>query len=242
MKNGATIAILGGLVMLAGCSRPKSAPTPQATAHGAALVEVSGGKQVVQEGMELDQPVVVQVNDASNNAVAGAAVVFRGPAGVSFNPASGLTDSGGQLSTVVTLGGVAGRYAIKATTTDAAGKNIELKLDEIALGYQQTLGRELNRQYCSRCHDPESTRERVSNYDNLTTKPHAFSEGDTLNKMSDADLMAIISHGGPALSKSPEMPSFGYTLSKSDLQALISYVRAVADPPYHSAGVVYAKN
>jgi len=242
MRNGTTIAILGGLVMLAGCSQPKTTPAPQATAHGAVLVEVSGGKQIAQAGMQLDQPVVVQVNDASNNAVAGAAVVFGGLAGVSFNPASGLTDSSGQLSTVVTLGGVAGRYAIRATTTDAGGKNIELKLEEIALGYQQTLGRELNRQYCSRCHDPESTRERVSNYDNLTTKPHAFSEGETLNKMSDADLMAIISHGGPALNKSPEMPPFGYTFSKSDIQALISYIRAVADPPYHSAGVVYAKN
>jgi len=242
MRNVTAITILGGLIMLAGCNRPKTTAAPQATAHGATLVEVSGGKQVAQEGMELDQPVVVQVNDAQSNAVAGAAVVFRGPAGVSFNPASGLTDSSGQLSTLVTLGGVAGRYAIRAATTDASGKNIELKLEEIALGYQQTLGRELNRQYCSRCHDPESTRERVSNYDNLTIKPHAFSEGDTLNKMSDADLMAIISHGGPALSKSPEMPAFGYTLSKSDLQALISYIRAVADPPYQSAGVVYAKN
>ena len=242
MKNGTTLAILGGLVMLAACSQPKTTRAPQATAHGAVLVEVSGGKQIAQAGMQLDQPVVVQVSDASNNAVAGAAVVFGGPAGVSFDPASGLSDSSGQLSTVVTLGGVAGRYAVRATTTDAGGKNIELKLEEIALGYQQTLGRELNLQYCSRYHDPESTRERVSNYDNLTTKPHAFSEGDTLNKMSDADLVAIISHGGPALNKSPEMPPFGYTLSKSDIQALISYIRTVADPPYHSAGVVYAKN
>lgn len=235
------ITFIGCLVVLAGCNRPKTAAPPQATAHGAALVEVSGGKQVAQEGMPLDQPVVVQVNDAQNNGVAGAAVVFHGPAGVSFNPASGLTDSSGQLSTVVALGGTAGRYAIRATTTDATGKNIELKLEEIALGYQQTVGRQINRQYCSRCHDPESTPERVSNYDNLTTKPHAFPEGDTLNKMSDSDLMAIISHGGPALNRSPEMPSFGYTLSKSDIQALISYVRAVADPPYRSAGVVYAK-
>jgi mono/diheme cytochrome c family protein len=242
MKTGTAIAILCCLVVLAGCSRPKTAPAPRATAHGTALVEVSGGKQVAQAGMMLDQPVVVQINDAQNNAVTGAAIIFRGPAGVSFNPASGLTDSSGQISTVVALGGVAGRYVIRVTTIDAGGRSIELKLEEIALGYQQTLGRELNRQYCSRCHDPESTRERVSNYDNLITKPHAFSEGDTLNKMSDADLTAIISHGGPALSRSPEMPQFGYTLSKSDVQALISYIRAVADPPYHSAGVVYAKN
>jgi len=241
MKHGTAISILGSLVVLAGCSRPKTTPTPQATAHGTALVEVSGGKQVAQEGMPLDQAVVVQVNDAQNNAFVGAAVAFHGPAGVSFNPASGLSDSSGQFSTVVSLD-MPGRYAIRATTPEVSGKNIELRLEEIALGYQQTLGRELNREYCSRCHDPESTRERVSNYDNLTTKPHAFSEGDTLNKMSDTDLVAIISHGGPALSRSPEMPAFGYTLSKSDIQALISYIRAVADPPFHSAGVVYAKN
>jgi len=240
MKHAVTILI--AMVVLAGCGRQKTVPAPQGTAHGTALVEVGGGKQIAQAGMQLDQPVVVQVNDAQNNAVTGAAVIFHGPAGVSFNPASGVTDSSGQLSTVVALGGVSGRYAIRAITTDASGKNIELRLEEIALGYQQTLGRELNRQYCSRCHDPESTRERVSNYDNLSTKPHAFSEGDALNKMTDDDLAAIISHGGPALSRSPEMPAFGYTLSKSEVEALIAYIRAVADPPYHSAGVVYAKN
>jgi hypothetical protein len=63
-------------------------------------------------------------------------------------------------------------------------------------------------------------------------KPHPFTEGDTLSKMSAADLVAIISHGGPALNKSPLMPTWGYTLSKSDIVALISYIRAVVDPPY----------
>jgi mono/diheme cytochrome c family protein len=94
--------------------------------------------------------------------------------------------------------------------------------------------------YCARCHNPESTPERVSNFDNLDTKPHAFTEGDALNAMSDADLTAMIAHGGPALNKSPEMPPYGYTLSKTDIQALVAYIRAVADPPYRAAGVVYA--
>ncbi len=226
-----------------GCGRHNSANTgPKATAYGAALVEVGGGKQVAAAGSTLDQPIVVQVNDAQGNAVTGAAVLFRGPAGVVFNPAAGLTDSNGQVSTVVALGGVSARYQITAATRDSSGKAIELKLDEIALGYQQTVGRQLNRQYCSRCHDPESTPERVSNFDNLATKPHAFTEGDALNKMSEADLIAVISHGGPALNRSPEMPAFGYTLSKNEIQALISYIRAVADPPYKAAGVVYARN
>jgi mono/diheme cytochrome c family protein len=117
----------------------------------------------------------------------------------------------------------------------------ELKVEEIALGYQQVLARQLDDQYCSRCHNPESTAERVSNYDNLETKPHAFTEGETLNKMSDTDLVAIISHGGRALNKSPLMPPYGYTLSKSDIQALVTYIRMISDPPYKAAGTVYAR-
>ena len=230
------------MLLTSACSHKSKPPAPlKATAAGAAIVESSGGKQIGYIGMPLDQPVVVQVNDASGSAVTGAAVYFRGPSGVSFTPGAALTDSSGQVTTNVSLGQQAGRYKIIASTWDASGKKIELKLDEIALGYQQTLGAQLNVQYCVRCHDPESTRERVSNMDNLSVKPHAFTEGDTLNKMSDADLIAIIGHGGPALNKSAEMPPWGYTLSKSDIAALVSYIRAVADPPYEAGGLVYAQ-
>jgi mono/diheme cytochrome c family protein len=229
-------------LMITGCSHKSKQPAPlQATATGAAIVESSGGKQIGYIGMPLDQPVVVQVKDASGAALAGAAVYFTGPSGVSFTPAAALTDSSGQVTTAVSLGQQAGRYKLVASTRDTSGKNIELPIEEIALGYQQTVGAQLNAQYCVRCHDPESTPQRVSNMDNLSVKPHAFTEGDTLNKMSDADLVAIISHGGPALNKSAEMPPWGYTLSKSDIAALMSYIRAVADPPYEAGGLVYAQ-
>jgi mono/diheme cytochrome c family protein len=112
---------------------------------------------------------------------------------------------------------------------------------ETAFGYQQRLGSILNEKYCSRCHDPESSPERVSNIENLEVKPHAFAEGSTLNKMSDTDLMAMIQHGGPALNRSALMPPYGNTLGPSDVRALISYIRAVAEPPYEPAGTVYAR-
>jgi mono/diheme cytochrome c family protein len=239
----ALLAICTLLLVTSGCSH-KSKPQPaplQSTANGTAIVESSGGKQIGYIGMPLDQPVVVQVNGASGSGVAGAAVYFSGPSGVTFTPASALTDSSGQVTSTVALGQQAGRYKIVASTRDASGKNLDLTLDEIALGYQQTVGAQINGQYCIRCHDPESTPLRVSNMDNLSVKPHPFTEGDTLNKMSDADLIAIISHGGPALNKSAEMPPWGYTLSKSDIAALVSYIRAVADPPYESGGLVYAQ-
>ena len=227
--------ILVSLLLLAGCShKPQGAAPAKATAFGAAIIESGGGKQIAPAGTLLPQPAVVQVNDEQGNGVTGAAVELSGPAGVVFDPASGITDSSGQLTTNVTLGSGAGRYELLATTYDKSHKKLNLKLQEIALDYQQVLGAKLNQHYCERCHNSESTPERVSNYDNLDVKPHAFTDGDCLNKMSDDDLTAIITHGGPALNKSPQMPPYGYTLSKPEVQALLAYIRAIADAP--SAG------
>ncbi len=235
--NRALILIM--LLVLAGCShKQQGAASAKATAFGTAIVESSGGKQIAPAGTLLPQPVIVQVNDEQGNGVAGAAVEFSGPAGVVFDPANGITDSSGQLTTNVTLGGGAGRYELIATTYDKSRKKIDLKLQEIALDYQQILGSKLNQHYCERCHNSESTPERVSNYDNLDVKPHAFTDGDYLNKMSDDDLTAIITHGGPALNKSPQMPPYGYTLSKPEIQALLAFIRAVADPS-RSGGLIY---
>jgi len=236
-------ALLLGVLFLSvtfyGCAR-KTVSAEMPAVYGSALVEASGGKQSAAVGTRLDQPVVVQVNDDQGNAVSGALVTFRAAEGVEFDPPSGPTDSSGQFTTNVSLGGMAGRYHLTASTITKNQKTIMLNIDEIALSYQEVLGRELNEQYCSRCHNPESTPERVSNYDNLETKPHAFTEGDTLNKTSDADLIAIIGHGGPALNKSPLMPAYGYTLSKSDIEALVAYMRMISDPQYHSPGISYA--
>jgi mono/diheme cytochrome c family protein len=228
-------------VAMAGCVKHEQvSPLPAATAKGSALVEVSGGKQAQRVGATLDQPIVLQVNDAQGAAVKGALVRLAGTSGTTFEPSAGLTDESGQFTVLVSAPGQAGHFEVIASTPGSDGKAVEIKLDEIALGYEQVLGRQLNAQFCIRCHDPESTPERVSNMDNLDPKPHAFTEGDTLNKMSDADLIAIIGHGGEALNKSASMPPFGYTLSKPDIQALVSYIRVVADPPYHAPGEVYA--
>lgn len=231
--------ILISVLLLAGCSHKQDATPTRTTAFGSALVESNGGKQIAPAGTVLQQPVVVQVNDDQGNGVTGAAVQFSGPGSVVFDPASGITDSSGQLTTNVTLGSGAGRYELAATTYDKSRKRIDLRLQEIALDYQQVLGSKLNQHYCERCHNSESTPERVSNYDNLDVKPHAFSDGDYFNKISDVDLTAIITHGGPGLNKSPQMPPYGFTLSKSDVQALLAYIRAVADPPSGGHGPTY---
>ncbi len=229
------------LSVLSACAKhPAPQPAAQPSTTPAAIVEVSGGKQAGRAGAPLDQPIVVQVNDEKGAAVQNARLTVTGESGLIADPVSGLTDSSGQFSTLISAPGISGHFQIIARTSGPNGKVVELKLDEIALGYEQMLGQQLNAQYCARCHDPESTAERVSNMDNLDPKPHAFTEGDTLNKISDADLALIITRGGAALNKSSSMPPYGYTLSNSEIHALLSYVRAIADPPYKPSGMVYA--
>jgi mono/diheme cytochrome c family protein len=234
------LVLLSLVLVLAGCSR-KSAPKPfSPTAYGAQIVEVSGGKQIAAAGSALPQPVIVQVNGADGNPVTGALIRFRGE-GIAFNPGQGLTDSSGQVTTAVYVGFAAGDYQVTAETPKQGGGAISVNLRETSLGYEATLGKAVNDKYCIRCHDPESTPERVSNFDNLSPAPHQFSDGATYNLLQDSDLLNITSHGGVAVGKSPQMPAFGKTLKPAELKAVVTYIRAVADPPYQPSGVKYGK-
>ena len=225
-----------------GCNRqPGGISTVKSSVYASALVEVSGSKQIADSGTVLESPIVVQANDSKGNALAGALVTVYGPHGYLFKPASGITDSSGQFTTAVHAGPESGKFQITATSTDQTGKNIILNMDVVVLGYQQTVGSRLNQQYCSRCHDSESTPERVSNYDNLSVKPHSFTDSLAMNSMKEADLMAIIVHGGPGIGKSAEMPAYGKTFKKSDMEALIAYIRAVSESQYTESGTTNAK-
>ena len=242
MRRAATRLAAVALAFSAACSKPPAQPAlKMPTTVPAAIVEVSGGKQVATVGTPLDQPLVIQVNDAQGKPVAGASVWFRSANGAAFQPDYGVTGSDGQFTTAVIIGSLAGRYQIAAATKGAGGKTVELGIEELALGFEQNQGRQLSEMYCARCHDPESSAERVSNHDNLVAQAHAFNDGAFLNKISDADLAAIIQHGGPALGKSAEMPPYGHTLKRAEIDSIAAYIRAVADPPYQPREVVYAQ-
>lgn len=232
MKRTATYGLVF-IMILAGCTRRQAAnPLPPTKAYGTQIVEVSGGKQIAGVGSKLSDPLVVQVNGADGNPVAGALVSFRS-AGVTFNPRDAVSDSSGQVSVVVQLGGIPGSYQVLAETPRSGGGAVTVTSREIALGYQEKLGKEVSGKYCAVCHDPESTSERVSNFDNLAPPaPHQFTDGNTLNKMSDGDLIKIIADGGPALGKSPQTPAYRSTLTMPEIKAVVAYLLAVADPPY----------
>jgi len=221
------------ILVLTGCTGRKAAnPLPTPKAYGTQMVEVSGGKQIGGVGAKLADPLVVQVNGADGNPVTGALLTFR-CAGLTLNPSEALTDSSGQVSAAVQVGSIPGSYQILAETPKSGGGTLTITSRAIALGYQEKLGKEVSEKYCTTCHDPESTPERVSNFDNLAPPaPHLFTDGNTLNPMSDADLIKIIADGGPALGKSPQTPAYRSTLTTAEIKAVVAYLRAVADPPY----------
>ena len=230
-----TVGCLALLLILQGCTKRSNVNPPLTSkVYGTQIVEMSGGKQVGGVGSKLADPVVVQVNGADGNALAGALVSLHG-GGLVLNPTEALSDPSGQVSVSVQLGSSPGAYQVVAETPKSGRETVAVNISEIALGYQEKLGKEVSDKYCRACHDPESTPERVSNLDNLTPPlPHQFTDGNTLNNLSDADLIKVIADGGPALGKSPQTPAYRSTLTQAQIKAVVAYIRAIADPPYLS--------
>src|ERR1035438_10022009 len=118
----ALLGIAALSLLLQSCLRaPAQTAAKPPAAVPAAIVEVSGGKQIAVIGTPLEQPIVVQVNDAKGAAVAGASVWFRGANGAVLQPAEGVTGADGQFTTALTIGTIAGRYQIVA-----AAKGVEI--------------------------------------------------------------------------------------------------------------------
>jgi mono/diheme cytochrome c family protein len=101
----------------------------------------------------------------------------------------------------------------------------------IPLSYTQAQGKRLFYQYCVWCH-ADATPAGPSNRSNLNPTPALANDGATLNPMSDDLLRNTITLGGSAMGKSAMMPPWGRTLSQKEVDAVIAFVRAIAQPPY----------
>jgi mono/diheme cytochrome c family protein len=104
----------------------------------------------------------------------------------------------------------------------------------IPLDYQQVQGQRVFYGYCVWCH-ADSTPAGPSNRANLTPSPALANDGAALNELGNQYLQNIITLGGSALSKSAMMPPWGKTLNQEDIHAVIAFMRAIAQPPYHPA-------
>jgi mono/diheme cytochrome c family protein len=101
----------------------------------------------------------------------------------------------------------------------------------ISLDYREAQGKRLFYTYCVWCH-ADATPAGPSNRSNVTPTSPLMNDGNVLNGVSDEYLQNAITLGGSALGKSAMMPPYGRTLRQEEIQALIAYVRAIAQPPY----------
>lgn len=101
----------------------------------------------------------------------------------------------------------------------------------IPLNYQQAQGKRIFYTQCVWCH-ADATPAGPSNRSNLNPSPSLMNDGAALNGLSDEYLENFITLGGSAMSKSAMMPPYGKTLTQNDIRAVISYMRAIAQPLY----------
>jgi len=101
----------------------------------------------------------------------------------------------------------------------------------IPLNYQQAQGKRVFYVQCVWCH-ADTTPAGPSNRSNLKPVPPLMNDGGALNSESDDHLENIIALGGSAVSKSAMMPPYGQTLTRNEIQDVIAYTRAIAQPPY----------
>ncbi len=103
---------------------------------------------------------------------------------------------------------------------------------QIPLNYQQAQGKRVFYTNCVWCH-ADSTPAGPSNRSNLTPNPPLANDGASFNSLSDDLMRNTIGLGGSAVGKSPMMPPWGKTLTQNDIDAVIAYMRVIAQPPYH---------
>ena len=101
----------------------------------------------------------------------------------------------------------------------------------IPLDYQETQGERVFKSDCVWCH-ADSTPAGPSNRSNVNPTPPLINDGAVFNPLSNEFLQNVITLGGGAMGKSTMMPPWGRTLSQKEIQAVIAYIRAVAQPPY----------
>jgi len=142
------------------------------------------------------------------------------------------------VSAIVTLQACHDKGGIAKTDPLLKAYDVELDANDpqrvIPLNYQQAQGKRVFSNTCVWCH-AEATPAGPSNRSNVTPTPPLFTDGETLNPLSDEFLQNTITLGGEAMGKSTMMPPWGQTLRQDEIRALVAYIRAVAQPPYQPA-------
>jgi cytochrome c oxidase cbb3-type subunit 3 len=90
-------------------------------------------------------------------------------------------------------------------------------------------GRKVFQHYCQICHG-ESGKGDGFNSSRLTPAPRDFTQPSFWKSTTDERVHFAIGQGGPSVGKSVLMPAWGNTLTKSQIDDVIVYVRSLAAP------------
>jgi mono/diheme cytochrome c family protein len=85
-------------------------------------------------------------------------------------------------------------------------------------------GGSLYGKYCAACHGT-SGRGDAPNAGHLPVKPARHASREAMALRSDAALFDVIAGGGAVMGRSPRMPPFGATLSRSEITLLVRHIR-----------------
>ncbi len=95
----------------------------------------------------------------------------------------------------------------------------------------QAEGKKLYVTYCATCHG-ESGKGDGTAGKALPVRPDDLTKGAEMNRLSDKDLVDIISKGGSGVGKSTFMPAWGGALNDKQIRDVVAYIRSMAVPPY----------
>lgn len=82
--------------------------------------------------------------------------------------------------------------------------------------------------YCTQCHGINGNGLGI-NTPYMNVRPRDHTSKKDMNHLSDKQLFKAIKVGGLSISKSVEMPPWGYTFTDEEINALVSYLRELCD-------------
>ena len=84
--------------------------------------------------------------------------------------------------------------------------------------------------YCAQCHGSQGTGRGINDTaGDFTVSPRNHRLAEQMNKLTDEELRLAISKGGDAVEKSGLMPPFGKTLSKTEIEEMVDYLRKLCE-------------